>query len=735
MFLSPVLLAGCSGTGVGSVGGSDSSSGDSSGGSSSGGSSSDIGSTDMPGTNYLSNYKISYRPSEDDDISDFIIDVKKQTNQVAFDLMKTLFAEYGRQINQNTITNNAEILTITIDTNGQYKQEYIKVNQLANGDILKSTNPLFSQDVSIGRQTLYDVYAHYGKYFNHENAIFCDYDLNDNLLKWNWNGGLSNNSAIPLDDGLNFFVNNVVYRKKLELALLLITAGYDITPTGNNYSAYTDGAELIEDLRVQYTNNVEFYNAVDEYVFNRYYKIIDHSGYTDGEVSSIASFIQNEIIGTSLVALDNTRFINVAVVQGYGENYLFNLSNYSSQNWYLKYNKFLNEESFASYFVRNGNEEIDGRQFYDDYFANSSISQDEIDQINASTNYAHQVFALQAKNFQTQSVNQITNQVGLVDKDLNPLSTTEIDVIYDFFIDTNADGQFTADFWDIDGDGNTTNVLSEKSGTHTIFIFSIRKQYFKNYTNTAYKIACEIARAPQDNSQKLTYGQMYNSGFDYEFKYPIIPASFFADYVNDEILLNDNGIMNMPTGYRRYQNVVVMPKQTFNFDEFYLFFARQPDATGVTKDFQLTVYLRYYDAKTNSFATWGNGESETQFYSVETVKVAAATNIYDLEEPASINLHNILSTAKINGQAKGNSTLYGFSNLPASNSKNPTMITKDSQGAKMYQFVDLPSGHKSITYSSNYLAEQDRTSYLEILFATDSNNTFQFALLPSEANA
>ena len=749
MCLSPVFLAGCN-----PVPDNSSSSGDSG---SSGGDSSppdinedpseapsdDPWSTEIEGANFLSNYKISYRPNDDDNINSFILDVKKQTNEVAFDIMRTLYAEYGMGIYESRLENANEINVVQIYINKQGKYEKT-TNLVSKDSILKQTSPLFSQNISsLG----YDIKAHYAKYFTHENAINEDYDLSNNLLEWNWNCknyNSSDNPATKLEKTFNDFVNNLVYRKKLELALLLITCGYDITPTGGNYSAYTAGAELIETLRTQYADDVEFYEAVDNNLFNQYYKLIDHSGYTANEVSYIASFIQNEVIGTEIVAVDNTKYLNIVVYKGGSDNKIYSLDRFSTSSWYSKYNKFLTEETFVSIYFEGDNSDIENRKFYSNNGPNDinldDLSQEELEKlqsektdINNLTDYTQQAY-LPAQHWTNPQQNKLTIPTEIFDNDGNILSGME-SLIFNNFIDTDGDGVFTADFWDIDGDGNTNYVLSEKEGNVTIFIFSARKQYFKNYSNTAYKIARDITQAVANEDYKDFYQKQYGEKFDFDVRYPIIPASFFADYTNDDILLNENGIMNMPTGYKRYQNMIVMPKKTFNFEEFYMFITRQLDSTGVTQDFELKIYIRYYDAASNSFATWDQNGEESQFYDCGSVTVVAASDLSDIGEPFEIKSKQILSSAKINGTQKGNAKLYAFSNLPAGNASSPTIITKHSEAAKMYSFIELPNGQKTITYNPSYLSEGERTSYMELLFATDVSNNFQFAIMPTEANA
>ncbi|MGN1222277.1 MAG: hypothetical protein ACI4TT_03490, partial [Christensenellales bacterium] len=372
MCLSPILLAGCSpandangsDSGSSSDGGSDS--GSSSGGDSDTDSDSDSDSdtdsdsdsgglsTDIDGKKYLSNYKISYRPSSDDDIGAFVADIKVQVNEIAFDIMRLLFAQYGPLYTDTTEIKNATVINLTLNANGNYIKTETKAQEDA---ILSNAKPLFSENLTMSDEdgndvTLYDVKADYSKYFNHANAIFADYDLQDTKMSWNWNGGLEINDETTYQNKLDYFVNNLAYRKKLELALLLISAGYDITPTGSNYLAYKNGAEMIDSLKTEKTDDIEFYKAVDEYVFNTYYRLVDHSGYTDNEISYIASFIQNEIIGTELSSLDETRYLNVYTIQNGNDCTFYPLSS----KLLAKYNKFLTEETFISFCYTNTNE-------------------------------------------------------------------------------------------------------------------------------------------------------------------------------------------------------------------------------------------------------------------------------------------------------------------------------------------------------------------------------------------
>lgn len=696
------------------------------------------------GAEYLSNYKITYRPGEEDEISAFMADIKVQINEIAFDIIRQLYANYGYAYN-DVAFNDVNVVNIVINDSGVYEQTLVPAK---NDSILKNSKPLFSSDMVIPNADFsvgykYDTTAHYAKYFNHTNAIFADYSLSGVLNSWNWNGGLTYDVDNPptVADTINAFVNNLVYRKQLEFALLLISAGYDITPTGNNYLAYLNGASMISDFAkdygissTSYEKAIEFYNEVDARLFNTYLKLADHSGYTDNEINHVSNFIQNEIIGTSLVSLDNQKFVNIKINKNDNFSPVTVLNN-------SKYTKFLNEESFATVYYTDDDSVVNNLgevAFYQQSPSTEGLEEAEAKKllaeaymINDLASFAKQFIYAQAKRFSQDTGNTITNSVTLMDNEGTDLIEAQVNLFYELFIDVNGDKVYTADFWDIDADDNTTNVIYDKIDGTEIFVFSIRKQYFKNYTNTAYEIASKVLRAPKDETISVSYAQ---KTFDFELKYPVIPASYFADYVNDDILLNENGQMNMPTGYKRYQNMVIMPKQTFSFEEFYIFMTRQNDTTGVMQDFNVTIYLRYYDAETNTFATWGDDQNKTQFYSVGTISVNIASNLAEIADPLQVNLKEILPVAKIKDTPKGNCILPKFDNLPAGNANSPTLITKSHQSATEFKFVDLPNGQRTVTYNPESVDEQNRTSYLELLFATDNDNNFQLALMPFEVN-
>lgn len=750
MSLSPILFAGCAQTpsnSSGSTGGNSSSGGGSSSGDSSsssnpsGSSSSSLGLYDAK--DYFQNYKIAYGLESDDEKSEFMMDIKQQTNEVAFDILKKLYAQYGGVVDRNFARDNS-VVNVTINNSGEYQCEVIS---LSSDAMISSTSPLFYNDISIKSSNnenllFYDGLSNYAKYFTHENAISNDsVDADGNILHWNWGLDITQiESGFVRTASYTNFINNMVYRKKLEFAILLITSGHNITPTGEHYQIYISGAELIENLGQQYlpsdkskiTNEsstsgiLEFYNQVDEQLFNNYYKLIDHSGYTNSEVSAISMFVCDEIIGTSLVSIDQTRFVNVVAKQG---QHAYDTILYFDSS--INTTRFLNDETILTVFdYGNQDVSLSPRSFtgysHDDSYENAvlpnGLTTSEASQIDEIMYYA-QLLIIYAGGQQLTNVSGNSNYI-LYDGTVEYLD----EQIFNKFYDLDGDGIFNSDVNDINNDGNTQSLLTYGNDT----AFSIRKQYFKNYLNTSEKIVDDILNALADEAYKQAYKQSTGKDYPFEKKYPVIPASYFADYDNDDMLFNNQGdICHMYSGFRSYQNMVLMPKQQVNLEECAIFFIRQNNSfsEGTNKNFGIKVFARYYDANSNSFAKWSTANGETEFYDLGTQTISWAQNA-----PGAIlqiNSKQILSNAKINGTAKGNSILDAFPAVDFEDIHQPVLLTKYGESAKLYNFVELPTGEKVVCYTAQSLPAEERTSYFEIIFCAEDSNSFQFCFAPT----
>ena len=191
---------------------------------------------------------------------------------------------------------------------------------------------------------------------------------------------------------------------------------------------------------------------------------------------------------------------------------------------------------------------------------------------------------------------------------------------------------------------------------------------------------------------------------------------------------NEGDICHMYSGYKSYQNMVLMPKQDVLLEECILFFMRQNDSVlGSAANFTIKIYARYYDAESNTFATWG--EEQSQFYKIDDVTVK-----YIERGPGAvlnIKTREILSQANIGGVAKGNAILPAFPPVEFADVHQPVLISKYNESAKLYDFVELPDGEKVVCYSAQLLPEEERTSYFELIFAAESSNSFQFCFFPS----
>jgi hypothetical protein len=268
--------------------------------------------------------------------------------------------------------------------------------------------------------------------------------------------------------------------------------------------------------------------------------LIDHSGYTDAEINYITTFVLNEIIGTQLVAIDNTRFKNVGIILN-DINYIFvdidELSN--------KYTKFLNEETFDSYYYDQTLNHLYGadaaafstRDFYSEDPTNQNT--DDVNQINTLSNLSKSIVILQASRFDVfgndddykiktpdrlaelypgdsyfyntyEQDGRVLESGYLQDPNtLDYLPRVVVNRMFKNFADTNNDGGLTTDYWDLDNDGQTDDLLTESiyNGSSTMFIYSIRRQYFKNYVNTVYEAVKNTVRKPLDEQTQLTYAQ------------------------------------------------------------------------------------------------------------------------------------------------------------------------------------------------------------------------------------
>lgn len=752
--ISPVLLAGCTATGQsssgdisGGIGGggnsgdnSSGSSGGSSSGSSGGSSSGSSGNSSensggSSGGNsgnssetpidkydpqyYFNGFKFSYRPAKNADA--FIIDVRNQNAQFTAEILTELYSNYGYK------ESSAKLIDVVTYNN---TTGFVNISQTSYNFNKK---PYFSEDIELkytdsegieknvlyrGNKVQYDADADYAKYFTHENAILNDSPTaTGSQNKWNWISGDNTYGT-----GYLYFLNNHLYRAKLEFAILLITCGYDISANGGaQYNLYTAGVSQIEayynnaekDVNGLLKDNAKYYNDIYENVTKQYLNIVDHSGFTATEIEKISQFVCEEIIGQEIVALDNTRYVNV---YSYERNPNLTLD-VIPESLNSKFNRYLTDENMFSIFTTQNNANINLNSYMQKFEYPEGTIEEGIytaqNQINDFMLYAS-IVPLICQDYYGQQINK---NVEFLDE--NNYHYNVATDLYKKLFDLNGDDIYHADYFDLDNDGDTTSYVKQVINNQNCIVYSIRKQYFKNYQNTAFDIVNTLANREADDTAR----EIDNLSKEY----PLIPACYFADYYCGELLqngdINDGAygdMFHMYSSYQNYQNMVVMPSKQIKLNYVMLAFE-------TLKEFDMHVYARYYDAQTNSFATWGDGTNKTSFYDCGSLLVEVVENDINFIE---IDTTEILTTAKINGVAKGNTILDPFANPNeiSSGMHQAQIVTKNSVGGRYYEFVELPDGNKVVCFTETNTPQQDRKSYIEFIFSCDISNLYQVGI-------
>lgn len=797
--LSPILLAGCSSTkdpggstsgsgsgGSGSGLGSDSGSG--SGGSSGGGEQEEYDPKD-----YFAGYKFSYRPASGNE-KQFIIDVRNQNYQFTLEVMEKLYETYGHAINMRFLGGmqiQADVIACDDDgnvvvtqygkdvfengTNPRYSKNYFlnlkKIYDQKQGVHIQFTNDGVLQiiDPNNGKVLVeYDPNAEYGQYFSYENAIFKDSPRigeksddysqevgDDNIEKiqnsaetltyrrWKMSiAETANLTAVEKAKIAQDFLNNHRFRAKIQFAITLITAGYDISPSGNGRSVYENGCAYIDNafgntlvgkfdaerVKIAFANASEiknFYEDIEENLFAQYEKWIDHSGYTSSEQQQIANYVCDDVIGTNLVKRDNNRFVNV--YQTFERPY-YRLPISRDKNLKDKYSRFLTDDNLFSAFIKYSTDGIYSdsdvnNAFYFYNSENNTVSwqvRDFLDYIS---------YALLNTRWDTEYVLnsdfKYSNSTFCIPEIGNQLFEA---------YDLDCDGVYHGDRYDANGDGNTEifvyeanalDVSGNPRSTVPAMIYSLRLQFFKNYANTALDIVTSLA-------EKTTQVENSDGEMESELVYPRIPACAYANYSCGDLLANDDKsspnygeMFHMKAGYQNYQNMVFMPKKNVTLNSMWVSFKSNRDSSDA--GFSIVVYARYYGAITNSYATWTQNGEETQFYNCGSQTVKNYDNgDFDFLE---IDTESILSSAKIDGKEKGNAVLSPFVNPKGMETYYETqIITRSSAGGKYYEYIELPDGNRVCVFNETKVPKSQKSSYFELIFSTGLANAYQVGL-------
>lgn len=807
MCLSPILLAGCSSTndpGGSTTGGGSGGSGSGSGGGSGGGSGSGSGggSTDDPvieepddndPKDYFSGYKFSYRPASGNE-KQFIIDVRNQNYQLTLEIMEKLYNTYGYALNSPL-----EADVITCDENGnvsvnQYgdkttfqngttptysKNYFLKLKdiydnmqgihiEITNTGVLQIVNP----DNTSSVLAQFDPNAEYNQYFSYENAIYKDsprtgeknddysqevgddnietiQDSAETLTYRRWKMSIAEKANLNAVEKANIaqdFLNNHRFRAKIQFAITLITAGYDISPSGNGRSVYENGCAYIdnafdnpsnastlvgkfdaEGVKIAFANASEiknFYEDIEENLFAQYEKWVDHSGYTSSEQQQIANYVCDDVIGTNLVKRDNNRFVNV--YQTFERSYRLPISR--DKNLKDKYSRFLTDDNLFSAFIKYSTDGI-----YSDSDVNKALYL-----YNSENNPA----SIQVQEFLDYISYALLNTRWDSEYVLNSdfkysnsaLSIPEIgNQLFEAY-DLDGDGVYHGDRYDANGDGNTEifvyeadalDVSGNPRSTGPAMLYSLRLQFFKNYANTALDVVTSLA-------EKTTQVENSDGEMESELVYPRIPACAYANYSCGDLLANDDKsssnygeLFHMKAGYQNYQNMVLMPKKNVTLNSMWVSFKSNRDSSDA--GFNIVVYARYYDATTNSYATWTQNGEETQFYNCGSQTVKNYDNgDFDFLE---IDTESILSSAKIDGKEKGNAVLSPFVNPKGMETYYETqIITRSSTGGKYYEYIELPDGNRVCVFNETKVPKSQKSSYFELIFSTGLANAYQVGL-------
>ena len=510
---------------------------------------------------------------------------------------------------------------------------------------------------------------------------------------------------------------------------------------------------------------------------------ITHLGFTDRDLEQIENFILHYVIGTSNVNSDNALFANC-----YYENgavYVKYYANGSSSQRSSAFNKFLTDETYATGYLDDtqqtlqfglksdlsgaGDKRLQGLLYYaGNYLASvKSTSQSFITNSLVVDAYDGAYSFLDNAYTESNTYSANTDCPNLTSAIYNKL--IKIDSVRN---------SFNANIWNYDENGvenseNAGNFVIDDAG-HVLF--SVRLPGFKNYVNTVHKIvSSETSKAPSQtelNSWLLTHGYEYpykDAETDSYIKYPNIPYTYFADYDNGDMLFDgESGAARMFSGFKLYQNLVLMPQSDVDVESGALFVVRKlvedethyaDGSTDHSGDFEMTVYLRYYDAATQSYATWTDEETGaiTQFYKIGTETIDY--NMYyteDIDEEALENaetdeeienatsfkanyapvtfdfsIKEILLSAQVNGSDNESWTLEAFDDGKELCLHNQELVTKDNYG-ECFREDYTPEGDKVVVYDGKSVGS---SSYMELVFYCSRAVPFQFCFYPTVAYA
>ena len=660
---------------------------------------------------YFKNYRITYKPGEVERES-FNQSIKNQNAEIAESILTKLYNVYGDSTDALFQLND---ISLEFNNSGTtFGVVYIKHNE----------------DTDTDNYYQVDYIVDYDSYYNHKNAILGENSANPDTEKW----------VCSADD----FVDNVEFKNRIKLAEALILAG--------NYIDAKDGGNTFDTAYSAYNTLDYTDDALVEAEINNIVSGINHIGYTQTEIEQLSSFVLKYVIGEEQVNLDNSRFVNAYSADG------LTITVVDDEN----YNRFLTEETY--YTVANKQDlslninvdpaisvtddnanSFEGLLYYaQKYMMQFSLSQNNSVVINGyisddplfpdeNSTYSTEPNGLNALFTQTIYNNLIATdyrKVEIKDENENVIETK-----YNFDANVwgyNKDGEIEdKEFLDEDELGS---VLYKVNNTY-YSLFSIRLPYFKNYYNTVNFMVNNLLSQKVTDENKADLDAKWRENhpdMDYPYSdvFPTVPLTYFTDLDSKTMVFDEEvGEITMKdSGFQVYQSFMIMPEKDVYMEDAFFLFQAPEDPTGSLESFNITVYVRYFDGETQSYATWERSGVESEFYSLGTVEVE-----YSQEEDGEytlfedLGLKSILTKAKIEGTPKGDCLLEGFDeNAEVLCDEPAQLVTKDNYGY-WFNYQTTPEGQDVVCFDGK---NAHSSSYLEFVFYNPTETPFVFMFYP-----
>ena len=688
--------------------------------------------------------------------------------------------------NQN---NNTERRSLEREEYDDYFKNYRITYQTGNtsragfNEQIYEQNEEISNDIASSLNSSYDSDAMFNTNNYVINDILTGSGENNYLLYLSGDNYYVTRYNYVDSDYLQYFTHVVsinIQANRLKIATTLILQGYDaINENGSKNNEFeTQYNSLCSSLLN--TDGTAKNNSQFEETLINLSNGITHLGFTDRDLEQIENFILHYVIGTSNVNSDNALFANC-----YYENgavYVKYYANGSSSQRSSSFNKFLTDETYATGYLTNSNNNLEfglsgstdmslqGLLYYAGYYLASVKSTSQTFTTNSIVVDAYDGAYSFLDNAYTESntYSANTDYPNLTSAIYNKL--IKIDTVRN---------SFNANIWKFDENGvenseNADNLVIDELG-HVLF--SVRLPGFKNYVNTVHKVVTDkVTKAP--NQSELTLWQLTH-GYEYPYKdadtgsyikYPNIPYTYFADYNNNDMLFDgETGAAKMFSGFKCYQDMVLMPQSDVDVESGAIFVVRKlvddeahyaDGSTDHSGDFEMTVYARYYDSATQSYATWLDEETntETQFFKIGTeiieynqysVVVTDDVDIEDIDDEGDLedissytelnyapitfdfSIKDIILSGKINGNEITEWTLEAFSDGHALSEHSQQLVSKDNYG-ECFREDYTPEGSKVVVYDGQSVGS---SSYFELVFSCSRNIPFQFCFYPTVAYA